>query len=126
MPDQLTLLRAALTGRYEVERELGRGGMGTVFLARDVKHDRLVAIKTLRPELASAIATERFLKEIRFTARLTHPHILPIHDSGDADGTLYYVMPFVEGESLRGRLNRDGRLPVVDALRTEAGGEGRH
>jgi serine/threonine-protein kinase len=115
--DQLDVLRAALQGRYEIERELGRGGMGAVFLARDVKHERLVAIKTLRPELSSAIATERFLKEIRFTARLTHPHIVPIHDSGEADGTLYYVMPFVEGESLRNRLIRDGRLPVADALR---------
>jgi TolB-like protein len=115
--DPLSVLQAALKGRYEIERELGRGGMGAVFLARDAKHERLVAIKTLRPELSSAIATERFLKEIRFTARLTHPHIVPIHDSGEIDGTLFYVMPFIEGESLRHRLIRDGRLPVEDALR---------
>ncbi|MBL8959816.1 MAG: protein kinase [Gemmatimonadetes bacterium] len=110
-------LRRALSDRYAVEREVGRGGMATVYRARDIKHDRAVAIKVLHPELAEAVGTERFLREVRITARLSHPHILPLLDSGDADGLLYYVMPFVDGESLRERIRREGELPVEDALR---------
>src|SRR5438445_5908503 len=90
MPDTLARLRAALAGRYTIERELGRGGMATVYLARDLKHHRRVAIKVLKPELASALGPERFLREIEISARLTHPHILPLHDSGAAEGLLYY------------------------------------
>src|SRR2546430_330904 len=113
----LDSLRAALAGRYRVERELGRGGMATVYLARDLKHDRLVAVKVLRPELAAVLGAERFLREIRLTAQLQHPHILTLIDSGEADGFLYYVMPYVEGESLRQRLEREGQLPLDEALR---------
>ncbi|HEU4523395.1 MAG TPA: serine/threonine-protein kinase, partial [Gemmatimonadales bacterium] len=109
-------LLAALGRRYAVERELGHGGMGTVYLATDLKHGRRVAIKVLPPELAAAIGSERFLREIRVAARLSHPHILPLHDSGQAAGTLYYVMPHVEGESLRARLARTERLPVDEAV----------
>jgi serine/threonine-protein kinase len=109
-------LRAALAERYTLERELGHGGMATVFLAVDLKHDRHVAIKVLPPELSKAIGPERFQQEIRLTAGLRHPHILPVLDSGEADGLLYYVMPYVEGESLRDRLAREARLPVDDAL----------
>jgi serine/threonine-protein kinase len=105
-----------LADRYTVERELGRGGMAVVFLAHDAKHDRRVAIKVLRPELAAALGAERFLREIEIATRLTHPHILPVHDSGKAGGLLYYVMPFVEGESLRSRLDRERQLPLEDAL----------
>ena len=110
-------LRAALAARYALERELGRGGMATVYLARDLRHGRLVAIKVLRPEIAAALGPERFLREIELAARLTHPHILPLHDSGQAGGFLYYVMPYIEGESLRERLEREGPLPLEDALR---------
>src|SRR6266446_872646 len=101
-------LRAALADRYALERELGRGGMATVYLARDLKHGRPVAIKVLRPEIAAALGPERFLREIEVAARLTHPHILPLHDSGEAAGFLYYVMPYIESESLRDRLEREG------------------
>jgi serine/threonine-protein kinase len=111
-----TRLHAALADRYHVERELGRGGMATVYLARDVKHDRPVALKVLHPEVAMTFGKERFLREIQLTARLQHPHILPIHDSGDAAGQLWYSMPYVAGESLRERLLRDGTLPEADAL----------
>lgn len=104
-------------GRYRVEREIGSGGMATVYLARDPKHDRSVAIKVLRPELAATLGAERFLREIEIASSLTHPHILPLFDSGEADGLLYYVMPYVEGESLRERLARETRLPVDDAIR---------
>ena len=104
-------------GRYAVERELGRGGMAVVLLARDVKHDRLVALKMLRPELNAAVDRERMLREIRVTARLQHPHVLPLHDSGEHAGQLFYVMPYVAGETLRTRLQRDGALPVSTALR---------
>src|SRR5881409_4496955 len=115
MVDQLARLQTALTGRYTIERELGRGGMATVYLAQDLKHRRPVAIKVLAPELAAALGRERFLREIETAARLSHPHILPLHDSGEADGFLYYVMPYVEGESLRDRINREKQLPVDDA-----------
>ena len=109
-------LSAALAARYRIERRLGEGGMATVYLAADLKHDRKVALKVLKPELAAALGPERFLHEIRVTANLQHPHILPLFDSGEADGFLYYVMPYVEGESLRDRIARERRLPVIDAL----------
>src|SRR5437773_3744784 len=117
MADQLAHLQAALADRYALERELGRGGMATVYLARDLKHGRRVAIKVLKPELAAALGPERFLREIKTAAQLNHPHILPLHDSGEADRFLYYVMPYVEGESLRERLTREGQLPLDEALR---------
>ena len=109
-------LQNALGTAYLIERELGRGGMAIVYLARDRKHDRLVALKTLRPELLPALGPERFLREIQIAARLQHANILPLHDSGEAEGLLYYVMPYVEGESLRARLEREGQLPIEDAL----------
>jgi serine/threonine protein kinase/tetratricopeptide (TPR) repeat protein len=110
-------LRAALDGRYSIDREIGAGGMATVYLAQDLKHNRPVAIKVLDPDLAAAIGGERFLREIETTANLRHPHILPLYDSGEADGLLFYVMPLVEGESLRKRLARESRLEVADAIR---------
>jgi eukaryotic-like serine/threonine-protein kinase len=110
-------LQRILGDAYRVERELGAGGMATVYLAEDLKHDRRVAIKVLRPELAAIVGGERFIKEIRTTANLQHPHILPLHDSGQADGVVYYVMPYVEGESLRDRLTREKQLPVEQAVR---------
>jgi serine/threonine protein kinase len=110
-------LRAALAERYRIEGELGQGGMATVYLAEDLKHGRRVAIKVLRPELAAVIGAERFVREIRTIAALQHPHILGLIDSGEVQGTAYYVMPFVEGESLRDRLTRDKHLPVADAVR---------
>src|SRR2546422_11226223 len=116
MTDHSERVRASLAGRYTIERELGRGGMATVYLARDLKHDRLVAVKVLRPELAAALGAERFLGEIRLTAQLQHPHILTLIDSGEADGFLYYVMPYVEGESLRQHLEREAQLPLDEAL----------
>lgn len=109
-------LGSALAGRYSIERELGTGGMATVYLARDLKHDRQVALKVLHPQLAAVVGAERFLKEIKTTARLQHPHILPLFDSGDADGLLFYVMPYVDGESLRERITREKLLPVADAV----------
>ncbi len=112
-----TRLIEALSDRYRIERELGAGGMATVYLAQDLKHDRQVAIKVLRPELAAVIGAERFLSEIKTTANLQHPHILPLHDSGEADGFLFYVMPYVEGETVRDRINREKQLPVADAVR---------
>jgi serine/threonine protein kinase/tetratricopeptide (TPR) repeat protein len=115
--EPLARLQDALPDRYRIERELGQGGMATVYLATDVKHGRSVAIKVLRPELALALGPERFLREITVAARLTHPNILPLHDSGEAGGLLYYVMPRIEGESLRERLDRDRQLPVDEALR---------
>jgi len=118
--DQLTFLNVALTGRYTVERELGHGGMATVYLAQDLKHHRPVAIKLLRPELAAALGADRFLREIEIAARLQHPHILPLYDSGTADGQLFYVMPYVEGESLRDRLHRDKQLSLDEAVRITA------
>jgi serine/threonine-protein kinase len=110
-------LQAALRAHYALEREVGRGGMATVYLARDVRHGRQVAVKVLHPELAAVLGAARFLAEIRTTAALQHPHILPLFDSGEAEGQLYYVMPFVEGETLRGRLRRERQLPVADAVR---------
>ena len=110
-------LQATLTGRYTIEREIGRGGMATVYLARDVKHERQVAVKVLDPELGAVVGAERFLAEIRVTANLQHPNLLPLFDSGEADGLLFYVMPFVEGESLRARLDREKQLPVDEAVR---------
>ena len=111
----------ALSDRYRIEREIGHGGMAIVYLAEDIRHHRKVALKVLRPELAAVIGAERFLAEIRTTANLQHPHILPLHDSGEVQGLprsfLYYVMPFVEGESLRDRLAREKQLPVGDAVR---------
>ncbi|HEU5261101.1 MAG TPA: serine/threonine-protein kinase, partial [Gemmatimonadales bacterium] len=115
--DPLGLLRAALAGRYTIERTLGRGGMATVYLARDLRHQRAVAVKVLRPDLFDSSGRERFLREIEIAAGLQHPNILPLHDSGAADGLLYYVMPYVEGESLRDRLDRENQLPVDEALR---------
>ncbi len=116
MTDLLTHVQGALADRYAIERELGRGGMATVYLAQDLKHHRPVAIKVLAPELAAALGRERFLREIETAASLSHPHILPLHDSGEADGFLYYVMPYVAGESLRERLNREKQLPIEHAV----------
>jgi eukaryotic-like serine/threonine-protein kinase len=120
----ISRLAAALADRYRIERELGAGGMATVYLAQDLKHDRRVAVKVLRPELAAVIGAERFLAEIKTTANLQHPHILALFDSGAADGFLFYVMPFIEGESLRDRLTREKQLPIADAVRiaTEVAG----
>ena len=115
--DLIARLNAALAGRYRVERPLGEGGMATVYLARDLRHNRNVALKVLKPDLAAAIGAERFLAEIETTANLQHPHILPLHDSGEADALLFYTMPYVEEETLRQRLDRDGRLPVEEAVR---------
>jgi serine/threonine protein kinase len=117
MPDLISRLRAALGDRYDIEREVGAGGMATVFLARDRKHDRPVALKVLKPELTAVLGPDRFPREIKIVAQLQHPNILPLHDSGETEGFLYYVMPFVEGESLRTKLDRDGQLPIGDALR---------
>jgi serine/threonine protein kinase/Flp pilus assembly protein TadD len=115
-PLPLDRLRTALSQSYTVDRELGRGGMATVYLAQDTKHERLVALKVLHPDLAASLGPDRFLREIKLAARLNHPHILGLHDSGDADGFLYYVMPYVEGESLRERLDRDQALTVDEAI----------
>jgi eukaryotic-like serine/threonine-protein kinase len=115
--EPIARLETHLAGRYSIARELGAGGMATVYLAEDVKHHRKVAIKVLHPELSAVLGPERFLKEIELTANLQHPHILPLFDSGSADGLLYYVMPYVEGETLRQRLEREQQLPITDALR---------
>ncbi len=114
--DLFERLKAPLSDHYELERELGAGGMAIVFLARDVKHDREVALKVFRPELASSLGSERFLREIKIAAKLSHPHILPLYDSGEVDGFLYYTMPLVEGESLADRIEREQMLPLDDAL----------
>ncbi len=116
MSDQLDRLVAALADRYAIERELGAGGMATVYLAEDLKHKRKVAVKVLRPELAAVLGAERFVQEITTTANLQHPHILPLFDSGEADSFLYYVMPYIEGETLRDKLNRETQLSIDEAL----------
>ena len=120
MTDAFAPLNTALAGRYRVDRELGQGGMATVYLAEDLKHGRRVAVKVLLPELAAAVGHDRFLREITTTANLRHPHILPLYDSGEAGGSVYYVMPFAEGETLRDRLDREKQLPLEDALRIAA------
>ena len=114
---QLDRVREAFAKSYAIEREVGQGGMATVYLARELKHARLVALKVLRPELAAAMGGDRFPREIQIVAQLAHPHILPLHDSGELGGYLFYVMPFVEGESLRQKLTREGRLPLHEAVR---------
>src|SRR5512132_911568 len=116
MSDLGRTLNAVLAERYRIERELGAGGMATVYLAEDVRHRRKVALKVLHPELSAVLGPERFLKEIELTASLQHPHILPLFDSGEAAGQLFYVMPFVEGETLRARLERERQLPIGEAL----------
>ncbi|MFI5239898.1 MAG: serine/threonine-protein kinase, partial [Gemmatimonadales bacterium] len=110
-------LETSLSERYRIERELGVGGMAAVYLAEDLKHHRKVAIKVLHAELSAILGPERFLKEIELTANLQHPHILPLFDSGSADGLLFYVMPYVDGETLRGRLDRERQLPIADSVR---------
>jgi serine/threonine-protein kinase len=117
MADLRAQLQDGLGGSYTLERELGRGGMATVFLAHDLKHDRPVALKVLHPELAASLGSERFLREVKLAARLQHPHILTVLDSGETAGRLWFTMPFVEGQSLRDRLRRERQLPVEDALR---------
>ena len=117
MSEHTDRLATALEGRYRIQRVLGEGGMATVYLAEDLKHDRKVALKVLKPELAAVVGAERFLAEIRTTANLQHPNILPLFDSGEADSFLFYVMPYVEGESLRDRLDREKQLPVDEAVR---------
>ncbi len=117
MPEAPTALADALSGRYRIDREIGAGGMATVYLAHDLKHDRDVAIKVLNPGLAAAVSAERFVTEIRTIAHLKHPHILPLFDSGTADGFLFYVMPFIEGESLRDRISRERTLPIADVVK---------
>jgi serine/threonine-protein kinase len=107
----------ALAGRYRIERVVGEGGMATVYLAEDQKHKRKVAVKVMRPELAATLGADRFLREVQIAAQLNHPNILAMHDSGEADGILYYVMPYVEGETLKERLEREGALPPEEALR---------
>jgi len=117
MPDAQERLKAALAGRYEIEREIGQGGMATVYLAEDLKHHRKVAVKVLRPELAAVLGAERFVQEITTTANLQHPHILPLFDSGEADSFLYFVMPFIDGETLRDKLNRETQLGIEEAVK---------
>ncbi len=116
MSDQLQRLKTALADRYAIQEEIGAGGMATVYLAGDLKHDREVAVKVLRPDLAAVVGAERFLHEIQIVAKLNHPHILTLIDSGEAHGFLYYVMPYVQGESLRDKLQREKQLSIEDAL----------
>src|SRR5256885_738150 len=113
----LARLQAAVADHYSVACEIGRGGMATVYLGDDLKHERPVAIKLLHPQLATGLGVERFLREIKTAAALTHPHIVPLFDSDEADGLLFYVMPYIDGETLRGRLTREGSLPIEDAIR---------
>jgi eukaryotic-like serine/threonine-protein kinase len=117
MDETLSRITAALAERYHLEGELGQGGMATVYRALDRRHDRVVALKVLRADLAEALGRDRFLREIRLAASLTHPHILPLHDSGDANGTLWFTMPLLTGDTLRDRLVQSGRLPVDEAIR---------
>ena len=116
MPEIVDRLKTGLADRYAIEREIGAGGMATVYLAEDLKHHRKVAVKVLRPELAATIGAERFLREIEIAAGLNHPHIVPLHDSGEADGFLYFVMAYIDGESLRSKLERQKQLPVEEAV----------
>ena len=120
MTAQTDRLNAALDGRYRIERHLGEGVMATVYLCDDLKHDRKVALKLLKPELAAVLGAERFVQEIKTTAALQHPHILPLFDSGAADGFLFYVMPFIDGETLRTKLDRETQLGVDEAVRIAA------
>jgi len=115
--DHVEELKRALADRYSLERELGSGGMGIVYVAHDLRHDRKVALKVVRPEIAASVGGERFLREIRIEAGLNHPHILSVYDSGEADGFLFCVMPFIQGESLRSKLDREGQLPADEAVR---------
>src|SRR4026207_2319985 len=117
MPGLPASLQTALADRYSLERQLGQGGMATVYLAEDIRHDRRVALKVLKPELAAVLGAERFVIEIKTTAALQHPHILPLFDSGTADGFLYYVMPFIDGETLRSKLDRETQLGIEEAVR---------
>src|SRR3954453_12835179 len=117
MADVRPALAESLRDRYTLERELGRGGMATVYLAHDLRHDRPVALKVLHPELAQLLGTERFLREIKLAARLQHPHILSVHDSGESAGQFWFTMPYIDGESLRARLTREGQLSVDEAVR---------
>jgi len=117
VPSSFENLTASLRSSYEIEKEIGQGGMATVYRARDLRHQRTVAVKVLLPELAATLGTQRFLQEIRIAANLTHPHILPVHESGEAGGFLYYVMPYIEGESLRARLDHEHELPIGDVVR---------
>jgi len=117
MTETAARLATSLGARYRIERELGAGGMATVYLAQDLKHDRKVALKVLKPELAAVLGAERFVVEIKTTASLQHPHILPLFDSGDADGQLYYVMPYIQGETIREKLNRETQFGVDEAVR---------
>src|SRR5256712_8807922 len=125
MAETYASLAASLSDRYAIDRELGRGGMATVYLAQDKKHDRKVAIKVLRRELAASVGAERFLREIQIAARLAHPHILPLIDSGEAHGALYYVTPHVPDGSLRQRLEPERRMPLAESIRNarELGGD---
>ena len=116
MSDTVARLNAALEGRYRIDRELGEGGMAMVYLADDLRHERKVALKVLKPELAAVVGADRFLAEIKTTANLQHPHILPLFDSGEADSFLFYVMPYVEGESIRELITKEKQLGVKDAL----------
>jgi len=116
MSNLLERLQSALSDRYAIDREIGQGGMAVVYPAQDLKHNRQVAIKVLRPELAAALGGEGFHREIETAAQLVHPHILPLYNSGEAEGFLYYVMPYIEGESLSERLNREVQIPVDEAL----------
>jgi serine/threonine-protein kinase len=117
MTETAARLATSLGTRYRIERELGSGGMATVYLAQDLKHDRKVALKVLKPELAAVLGAERFVVEIKTTASLQRPHILPLFDSGEADGQLYYVMPYIQGETIREKLNRETQFGVDEAVR---------
>ena len=117
MPQTFDRLQSALAGRYLLVSELGSGGMATVYLGEDLRHRRKVAVKVLRSDIAATLGAERFAREIEIAAQLQHPHILPVMDSGEADGFLFYVMPYIEGESLREKLNREGRLQVAETVR---------
>ncbi len=121
MSDLLESVSSALADRYAIEREVGRGGMAIVYLARDLRHERQVAVKVLRPEIAVSLGPDRFLREIKIVAGLTHPHILPLYDSGDMAGLLYFVMPYLEGKSVRERMDQERQLPLDDAVQIARG-----